>query len=315
VNKNLFNNVSFQISVVVVPKFSFSDFKESIVRHRVTHLFLVPPQIVLLCKRSSDKGYDFSHVKFCMSGAAPLSGELMRRISIIFPNAAVGQGYGLTETCTTVCFMQADRKFGTIGAVGELLPGITAKVVKSDGTLASDGEQGELVVKGPSMALGYYGNLAATAETFVDGWVRTGDEVIIRNLEVFIVDRLKEIMKVRGYQVAPAELEGFLLLRSDVMDACVVSIPDEYSGEIPLAFIVLDPDTQKRVRGDQSASIALKKAIQKYVSDAKVQYKWLTGGVEFVDAIPRNPSGKSLRRLLRDQAKSLTKTKTPQHKL
>ena len=113
----------------------------------------------------------------------------------------------------------------------------------------------------------------------MDGWVRTGDEVVIKNQEVFVVDRLKvssfpflmyldliscqEIMKVRGYQVAPAELEGFLLLRPDVVDACVVSILDDYSGEIPLAFIVLDLDTQKRVRGDEAALNGLKKAIQK----------------------------------------------------
>jgi len=303
------------MSIVIVPKFSFSDFLESIVRHQATHLFLVPPHVVLLCKNPSTKRYDFSHVKFCMSGAAPLSGELMRQISTIFPNANVGQGYGLTETCTTVCWVQADRKVGTIGGVGGLLPGIIAKVVKPDGTLASDGEQGELVVKGPSMALGYYENPAASAETFVDGWVRTGDEVVIKNQEVFIVDRLKEIMKVRGYQVAPAELEGFLLLRPDVVDACVVSLLDDYSGEIPLAFIVLDPDTQKRVRGDQAALIGLKKAIQKYVSDAKVQYKWLTGGVEFIDAIPKSSSGKMLRRLLRDQARSLVKSQRRQHKL
>jgi acyl-CoA synthetase (AMP-forming)/AMP-acid ligase II len=279
-------------SVVVVPKFNFSDFLESIVRHRVTHLFLVPPQVVLLCKNPSLKRYDFSRVKLCFSGAAPLSGELMRRISSIFPNAAIGQGYGLTETCTTICWLQVDRKLGTVGGAGELIPGIIAKVVKPDGSLASDGEQGELVVKGPSMALGYYGNLAATAETFVDGWVRTGDEVVIKNLEVFIVDRLKELIKVRGHQVAPAELEGFLLLRPDVMDACVVSIPDDYSGEVPLAYIVLDSDTQKRVHGDHTASMDLKKAIQKYVSDAKVRYKWLAGGVEFIDVIPKNPSGK-----------------------
>lgn len=119
-----------------------------------------------------------------MSGAAPLSGKLMKQISAIFPNAVVGQGYGkivnenhhapflnenigLTETCATLCFLQPDRKLGTIGGVGELVPGVIAKVVKSDGTLASEGEQGELVVKAPSLALGYYENAAAYVKSNV----------------------------------------------------------------------------------------------------------------------------------------------------
>ncbi|KAF8167711.1 amp dependent CoA ligase [Crassisporium funariophilum] len=301
------------MSIVVVPKFSFTDFLTSIVRHRVTHLYLVPPQIVLLCKHPAVKGHDFSHVKFCMSGAAPLSGDLMQKVTDLFPNAAIGQGYGLTETATTVCSLQPDRKHGTIGGCGELIPGMVAKVVKADGTLASEGEQGELIVTGPSMALGYFQNPVATAETFVDGWVRTGDEVIIKNLEIFVVDRLKEIMKVRGYQVAPAELEGHLLLHPDVADACVVGIPDEYSGEVPLAFIVPRYDGILGAHGNGEKGRALKKSIEKHVCDAKVQYKWLAGGIEFVDTIPKNPSGKILRRLLREKAKDIKRP--PQSKL
>ncbi|KAH9486564.1 4-coumarate--CoA ligase-like 1 [Psilocybe cubensis] len=278
-------------SIVVIPKFNFFDFLESIERHRITHLYLVPPQIVLFCKHPAAKGRDFSYVKFCLSGAAPLSGELMSQVSKVFPNAVIGQGYGLTETSTTICSIRHDRKLGTVGSAGELIPGITAKVVKPDGTYAKEGEQGELVVKGPNMAMGYYNNPTATAETFVDGWVRTGDEVIIKELEVFIVDRLKEILKVRGFQVAPAELEGHLLLHPDVADACVVGIPDEYSGEIPLAYVVPSVDALKRMENNENAAEELKKEIQRHVSAAKVQYKWLSGGVEFIDAIPKNPSG------------------------
>ncbi|KAF8913049.1 amp dependent CoA ligase [Gymnopilus junonius] len=291
-------------SIVVIPKFNFSQFLESIARHRITHLYVVPPQVVLFCKHPAVKGRDFSHVKFCTSGAAPLNGELMMQLAKLFPNAAIGQGYGLTETVTTVCSLQPERMFGTIGSAGTLVPGITAKVVKSDGTLASEGEQGELVVKGPAMALGYYENPTATAETFADGWVRTGDEVIIKDLEIYVVDRLKEIMKVRGFQVAPAELEGHLLLHHDVGDTCVVGIPDEYSGEVPMAFIVPNHNALERIKGNPEAAQKLKADIQKHVSDAKVQYKWLTGGIQFVDAIPKNPSGKILRRILRDQARA-----------
>lgn len=298
------------MSIVVVPKFNFSSFLDSIIRHKVTHLFLVPPQIVLLCKHQSVQNYDFSHVKYCLSGAAPLSGELMEQVTSILPNASIGQGYGLTETCASVALLPPDRKLATIGSAGRLLPGIVARVLKPDGTFAAEGEQGELVVTGPSMALRYMDNPKATAETFVGGWVRTGDEVIIKDLEVFVVDRLKEIIKVRGFQVSPAELEGHLLLHPDAVDACVVGVPHDYSGELPLAFVVLESKARQRVNNNRSEEQTLKRILCKHVSDAKAQYKWLAGGIEFVDEIPKNPSGKILRRLLREKAKALAKPVT-----
>ncbi|KAG5353218.1 hypothetical protein C0989_009181 [Termitomyces sp. Mn162] len=195
------------------------------------------------------------------------------------------------------------QKIGTVGSSGQLLPGMRAKVVKEDGSLAREGEQGELVVTGPSMALQYMNNKAATKETFVDGWVRTGDEVVIRNGDLFVVDRLKEIIKVRGFQVAPAELEGHLLTHSDVADACVVSVLDDYNGELPFAYVVLSDIAARRIAGNAKAAVETKATIAKYVADAKVHYKHLKGGVEFIDAIPKNPSGKILRRVLRDKAR------------
>ncbi|KAM6498476.1 amp dependent CoA ligase [Amanita muscaria] len=291
------------LSLLVIPKFSFKDFLDSLVRHRVTHLFLVPPQVVLLCKASLEN-VDLGHVKYCVSGAAPLSGELMHNLRKILPDATIGQGYGMTETCTTVSLVPPDQRFGPIGSAGRLLPGVLARVVKPDGTLAKEGEAGELLVTGPSMALGYHKNPSATKETFIDGWVRTGDEVMIKNSEVFILDRIKEMIKVRGYQVAPAELEGHLLMRPDVADACVVSILDEYSGELPLAYIVPSPSIAARVTGDPAESRKFKEALIKYVAETKTHYKRLAGGVELIDAIPKNPSGKILRRVLREQARA-----------
>ncbi|KAF9076081.1 amp dependent CoA ligase [Rhodocollybia butyracea] len=286
------------ITLVVVPKFSFLNYLKSIIRHKVTHLYIVPPQAVLLCKHPAVQDYATSlkHVKFVLSGAAPLSGELIQRLTKVFPKAHVGQGYGLTETATTVTMFLPSQKIGTIGSSGTLLPGIVARVRKSDGSLASQGESGELIVKGPSMALGYLNNEQANKETFVDGWVHTGDEVMFKNGELYVVDRLKEIMKVKGFQVAPAELEGHLLLHPAVADVCVVGIPDEYSGELPLAYVVVDSKLQTAITNDPSAAVKLKREIAKHVSDAKVQYKWLKGGIEFIDAIPKNPSGKMVRR-------------------
>ncbi|KAJ6520072.1 amp dependent CoA ligase [Mycena sanguinolenta] len=289
------------LSLVVIPKFDFNKFLQSIVRHKITHLPLVPPQIVLLCKHPAAKNYDLKHVKLCISGAAPLSGELMNNVREVIPNAIIGQGYGMTETCTTITFLGGRQQMGTVGSAGQIIPGIIARVVRPDGTLCKEGEQGELVVTGPSMALGYLNNEAATKESFIDGWVRTGDEVIIRNSEIFVVDRIK----VKGFQVAPAELEGHLLLHKAVADACVVGIPDEYSGEVPLAFVVLREDAQKRVAKNPAEGEQIKSALKKHVADAKIAYKRLAGGVVFIDAIPKNPSGKILRRVLRDQARQM----------
>ncbi|KAJ6503285.1 amp dependent CoA ligase [Mycena vitilis] len=291
------------LSLVVIPKFNFTEFLESIVKYKITHLFLVPPQIVLLCKHPAVKNYDLSHVKLCISGAAPMSGELMSSVRKVLPNAVVGQGYGMTETCTTITMIGGRQKMGVVGSAGQLVPGVVARVLRSDGSLCKEGEQGELVVTGPSMALGYLNNEAATKESFVDGWVRTGDEVIIKDSEVFVVDRLKEIIKVKGFQVAPAELEGHLLLHPAVADACVVGIQDEYNGEIPLAYVVLREDALQRVSANPKEGDKIKVALAKHVADAKVAYKRLAGGVVFIDAIPKNPSGKILRRILRDKAR------------
>ncbi|KAG5636400.1 hypothetical protein H0H81_008174 [Sphagnurus paluster] len=234
-------------------------------------------------------------------------GEAKTTIAFLsFSSGTTGKkAKGLTETCTSIALVPPTQHIATIGSAGQLIPGIIAKVVKPDGSLASEGEQGELVVTGPSMALGYLNNDAATKETFVDGWVHTGDEVIIKNCEVFVVDRLKEIMKVRGFQVAPAELEGHLLMHPDVSDVCVVSIPDDYSGELPLAYIVLTEAASRRVRGNAQAAAQLKIVLAKHVADAKVPYKHLAGGIEFIDVIPKNASGKMLRRVLKEQARKL----------
>jgi len=121
--------------------------------------------------------------------------------------------------------------------------------------------------------------------------------------ELFVLDRVKELLKVRAFQVAPAELEGHLLRHPDVADACVVGIPDEYSGELPFAYVVLSANAAKRAASADAEKI--KARIIKHVADNKSKYKHLQGGVEFIDVIPRNPSGKLLRRILRDRARHL----------
>ncbi|KAG2023019.1 phenylacetyl-CoA ligase [Coprinopsis cinerea AmutBmut pab1-1] len=302
------------MTIVVVPKFNFKDFLKSIVKYNVTHLYMVPPQIVLLCKHPEAKKYDLSHVKFCMSGAAPLSGELMKQVIQVLPNSVIGQGYGLTETFS-VSSIDPDVKIARVGSAGQLLPGIDAKIVKADGTLGKEGEHGELLVAGPCLALGYLNNPEANATTFVDGWFRTGDECVIKDGEIYVLERLKEILKVKGFQVAPAELEGHILLLPDIADACVVGLPDDYSGEVPLAFVVPSAKVKERIGNDPVKHKQLKDAVIKHVADAKSHYKWLTGGVEIVDVIPRTNSGKLLRRELRERAKAMAAAKPAKAKL
>ncbi|KAJ7212301.1 phenylacetyl-CoA ligase [Mycena pura] len=296
------------MSIVVVPKFNFEGMLKSIVRHSITHLMLVPPQAVLLCKHPAVKKYNLSSIRYIMIGAAPLSDEVNEMLFKLFPDAHIGQAYGMTETCTVTSLWAIERKRGVSGSAGRLLPGVVARVVKSDGTLGGYDEVGELVVKAPSNTLGYYNNAQATKETFVGGYVRTGDEVRISpDGELWIIDRIKEIMKVRGFQVAPAELEGTLLDHPDVSDACVVGVPDEYSGEVPLAFVALSADAADRVKRTPSILQEIRASILKHVADNKVAYKHLAGGAEFVESVPKTPSGKLLRRVLRERAKELRK--------
>ncbi|KAI0827403.1 acetyl-CoA synthetase-like protein [Trametes gibbosa] len=294
-------------TIIIVTRFNLEKALKSIVRYKVAHLSLVPPMIVLLCKDPIVKNYDMSSVKMTTSGAAPLSAELTNQLARVLPNSGIGQGYGMTETCTAVSFPQLSMRIGTPGSAGYLLPGTRIRILKADGTWGGVGETGQIIVTGPSMAIGYLDNREATEETFKDGWVYTGDEGYVNDKkELYIVDRIKELIKVRGFQVAPAELEGLLLDHPDVADVCVIGAPDEYSGELPFAFVTPKEDARARIARDPREEDKVREAILTYVTKHKTQYKWLAG-VMFIDVVPKNPSGKLLRRLLRDKIKDLMK--------
>jgi len=302
------------MTIVIQPKFNITEFLESVVRYRITHLLVVPPMLVLLCKHPIVKNYDLTHVRLCSSGAAALSNEVIQQLFRVLPNAYISQGYGMTETATVVTATSTSQRH-TKGGAGVLLPGVVARVIKQDGSLARVGETGELVVRTPSLALKYLNNEQATKETFVNGWLRTGDEVKFDEQgELYVVDRLKELIKVRGFQVAPAELEGHLLNHKYVADVCVVSVVDEYSGEVPLAFVVPHASLAQKIKNEAKEAQKVKAELLKHVSDHKTKYKWLEGGVEFVDDIPKTSSGKLLRRVLRDRARE-SRANKPQPKL
>ncbi|KAI0827291.1 phenylacetyl-CoA ligase [Trametes gibbosa] len=305
------------MTVVVSGKFDYERFLQNIDRYGITHLIIVPPQALLLVKHPLTKKFKFTSLRVIVSAAAPLSAELTTQLLEAFPKLHIGQGYGMTETSAAVTVFPITQTVGTLGSAGQLIPGTTAKVVKADGTLAGVGEPGELLLKGPQIALGYYHNEEATKDTFIDGWLKTGDEVMFaENGDMFVTDRIKELIKVKGNQVAPSELEGHLLDHPDVADVAVIGIPDDFAGEAPLAYVVLKPVVAAEVAAKPALAEEVKGRLKKqeltgcdpaaqHVSATKSKYKWLTGGVVFMDAIPKSPSGKILRRVLKDQSKTL----------
>jgi ribosome assembly protein SQT1 len=275
----------------------------------------VPPIIIQLTKnQSACSKYDLSSVRGVFTGAAPLGAETAEDLQKIYPSWKIRQGYGLTETCTVVCSTADHDIF--FGSSGSLIPGYTAKLLTPEGTEITGYDQpGELVVQSPSVVLGYLNNDKANKETFLDDtdgkgrWMRTGDEAVIRkapsgNEHVVIVDRIKELIKVKGLQVAPAELEAHLLTHPSVADCAVIPIPDDAAGEVPKAFVV-----KASTVGLEDNDRIIAREIAKHVEEHKARHKWLKGGVEFIDVIPKSPSGKILRRLLRDKEKEARRAK------
>jgi acyl-CoA synthetase (AMP-forming)/AMP-acid ligase II len=276
----------------------------------------------LLSNPKITKSYDLSSVRTLFTGAAPLGDETQQEISKMFPKWKVGQGYGMTETSTLV--LSSGELDIVSGTAGSLLPRVRAKIIGPDGTPITEyGQRGELWIQSPSLALGYLNNERATTEIFVfdaDGrWIRTGDVAIASrspagHVHFSIVDRVKELIKVKvcpsfcrsrcplltrvqGHQVPPAELEAHLLSHPAVDDVAVIPIPHESSGEVPKAYVVKAPSFASRPEDEVIREIC------KHVEDHKARYKWLKGGVTFIDTIPKTPSGKILRRHLRDREK------------
>lgn len=295
--------------VVNLPKFEINQFLQTIERFNLNSLYLVPPIIIIMAKNKSlcDK-YNLQSVRSLFTGAAPLGFETAEELQRQYPSWKIRQGYGMTETSTVVLSSAHDDIW--FGSSGSILPAVEAKIMSTDGKEITEYDKpGELVIKSPSGVLGYLNNEKATRETFQDGWVRTGDEALVRvgpkgTEHVFVVDRIKELIKVKGLQVAPAELEAHLLDHPAVADACVIPVPDEAAGEIPKAYVVKSSSV-----GLEDNDRMLIRDIQKHVEKEKARHKWLKGGVEFIDVIPKSPSGKILRRMLRDREREARRQK------
>ncbi|KAJ5614148.1 hypothetical protein N7528_007802 [Penicillium herquei] len=288
--------------LIVMSKFDIEKWCAHVQGYRVTFSYIVPPVVLLLGKHPAIDKYDLSSLRMMNSGAAPLTQEL---VESVYSRIKVGikQGYGLSETSPTTHSQRWEDWREHIGSVGRMMPNMEAKymTMPEDGSESKEvaaGEVGELYVRGPNVFLGYHQNPAATKECLSDdGWFRTGD-VGYQDVKgnFFITDRVKELIKYKGFQVPPAELEGLLVDNDAIDDVAVIGIESEAHGsEVPMACVV-------RSAKSKSSGASEKDEAAKIIQwlDGKVaHHKRLRGGVRFVDEIPKNPSGKILRRLLK----------------
>ncbi|XP_058118404.1 uncharacterized protein LOC131288319 [Anopheles ziemanni] len=285
----LINVLCNQQKLISLPKFEEGLFLSCIENYRCSFVFVVPPLMVFLAKHPLVDNYDLSSLNTLLCGAAPLSKETADLVKQRIGVKNILQGYGMSETTLAMVVQTADCN--KPGSVGKLLFGTTAKVVDPEtGRILGPNQPGELCFKGTQIMKGYIGNEKATNETIdKDGWLHTGDiGYYDEDGEFFIIDRLKELIKYKGYQVPPAEIEAILLTNPKIKDAGVVGVPDEAAGELPLAFVVNQPN------------VTLTEAeVQQYVAERTSPAKRLHGGVRFVSEIPKNVSGKILRRELR----------------
>ena len=283
--------------VVMLPAFDMKSMLDTVVEYQITEMLLVPPILIRMVKDPIVDKYNLSHLRRFSSGAAPLSEEIIHLLKEKFPQTGFKQGYGMTESCSCLtAHPPAFYDYKYAHTVGTICASTTLKIMKDDNTEAGVGEPGEIWAKGPQVVMGYLNNEEASREAFdADGFLHTGDLGSIDEHGVItIVDRLKEIIKVKGIGVAPAELEDLLLGHEKVEDVAVLGIADDYSGELPKAYVVL--------KAGQEDSQEVGRELIKYVREKKVRYKAVKE-IEFIDVIPKSASGKILRRLLRDQSR------------
>ncbi|MDI3386454.1 4-coumarate--CoA ligase family protein [Streptomyces sp. B-S-A8] len=291
-------------TVVVLPRFDLDTFLAAIEQHRITALYVAPPIVLALAKHPKVDAYDLSSVKLVLSAAAPLDAELAAACARRLGLPAVIQAYGMTELSPGTHLVPLDEQHPPPGTVGKLIAGTEMRIVSLDepGRDLGPGERGEIVIRGPQVMKGYLGRPEATADMIdADGWLHTGD---IGRVDaegwLFVVDRVKELIKYKGFQVAPAELEALLLTHPGVADAAVIGVYDEDGNEIPKAFVV----RQERER-EQEQEIGVEE-ITAYVAERVAPHKKIRR-VEFVESVPRAISGKILRRELRDRESARTK--------
>ncbi|MCM3873669.1 MAG: 4-coumarate--CoA ligase family protein [Pyrinomonadaceae bacterium] len=285
-------------TIVTLPRFELEQFLKCIDDYGVTMAHLVPPIVLALSKSPVVDNYDLSTLGTIFCGAAPL-GEDLTRACMERLHCRIRQGYGMTETSPVTHSSPSDPAHVKFGSVGVCAPNTECRIIDLEtGESLGSNKEGEICVRGPQVMKGYLNRAEATAQTIdAEGWLHTGDiGYANEDHHFFIVDRAKELIKYKGFQVPPAELEAILLTHEAIADAAVVPYPDDEAGEVPKAFVVL--------RGE-----ATPEEIIAFVTERVASYKKLRS-VEFIDKIPKSASGKILRRMLverdrqRDKASS-----------
>lgn len=276
--------------------FDLGTFCKTIEREKITLAYIVPPVGLALAKSPQVDQFNLRSLRMLHSSAAPMPKEVIRAVNARL-QVPVRQGYGLSETSPGVTSQRIEDWNKPIGSSGRLISNMSAKFMV-DGKEVSHGEEGELCLKGPNIFKGYYNNAKATSESFdSDGWYHTGDiGRMDEQNNLYITDRLKELIKYNGFQVAPAQLEGLLLGHPAVADVAVIGVySEERATELPRAYIV--------VAGGKKGDGRLEQELHEWLNKQVAPYKKLRGGIRFVDAIPKSNAGKILRRVLVEQAK------------
>jgi len=276
-------------TLITMPRFDLEQFLTIIEKQKVTRTYIAPPIAVALAKHPVVDDFELESLKIVLSGAAPLGADVTQEVENRL-GCDVVQGYGLTETSpvTNICPNEAGKK--KYGSIGPPICNTEMKVIDlKSGDALDRNQNGEVCIRGPQVMKGYLNNIEATNACIdSDGWFHTGDVGFADDDGYFyIVDRVKELIKYKGYQVAPAELEALLLTHPEITDVAVIGVPDQECGELPVAYVV----GRGKVDADE---------IIQFVAARVAPYKKIRS-IEFIDAIPKAPSGKILRRVLRDQ--------------
>jgi acyl-CoA synthetase (AMP-forming)/AMP-acid ligase II len=279
-------------TIVTMPRFELESFLKAVQDYEVTMAHLVPPIVLTLSKNPIVDNYNLPKLKTIFSGAAPL-GEELTRACMNRLDCTIRQGYGMTETSPVTHSSPAPPREIKFGSVGVPAPNTECKIIDLEtGEALGPGKKGEVCVRGPQIMKGYLNKPEATAQTIdTEGWLHTGDiGYADEDGHFFIVDRAKELIKYKGFQVPPAELEALLLTHPCVADAAVIPCPDDEAGEVPKGIIVL--------REPVEAEAILDFVAERVAPHKRIRY------LEFVDKIPKSPSGKILRRVLVEMEKA-----------
>ncbi len=260
---------------------------ELIEREKLTSGLAVPAMLNFMLQVPDFEQYDTSSLRWILSGAAPVPVALMQRYAEL--GIEIHQIYGLTETCGPACVIDAENALAKVGSTGKAFFHTDVRLARPDGTDCDPGEPGEILVRGPHVMREYWNRPDATAETIRDGWLHTGDVAVVdEDGFIFIQDRIKDMIISGGENVYPAEIEGVLVTHPGIVEAAVIGQPSDKWGESPFAIVV---------RRDESLT---PDEVLKFCNAKLARFKQPTR-VEFVEQIPRNPSGKILKRVLREQ--------------